>query len=101
MGEGDIGPVPEVEGSELTGTPRQSQDFHHAVPTMMPPDSDVSQALLLGEFADLKCIPRRQNDTVSAPFQFPDDGDEKRDVRRVVEIDPNLHSRYGMSSRGF
>jgi len=79
----------------LQGAPRQSQNFHHAISSVVPPDPHVRQSFLIGQFADLKRIPRGQDDTVAASFQFPDYWDEKRNVRRIVEIDPNRHSQRG------
>ena len=50
----------------------------------------VFQALQIREFTYLKRITSGQDDLVTSPLQLTQDGDEKRDMRRVIKVNPNL-----------
>ena len=75
---------------------RQTRPSHFEYPvfTVMSSYLGVSQAGLSGQFANLKGVTCRQNHGITTPFKFPDDGFEERNMRRVVQINPDCFCRH-------
>ena len=59
----------------------------------MMPHLDRRQPHFGRQFANLERITGGQYHGVPASFQFPDDGFEEWNVRRVVQINPDFHQK--------
>ncbi len=90
MRQGEVGLLTQGEGQQLQGAIKKPEDFHQLVLAVVTSDFRVLQPLLIGKFADLKGVARSQRHVEAARAQLLDDRLEERNVRRVVEIDPDF-----------
>src|SRR5438552_16412564 len=73
----------------MKSTREDSQHLEKFVLPKVPPDLFATQTKKLHKVRNLISIAGGQDDIIATRFEFPRDGNEKGDVRRVVEIDPH------------
>ena len=89
MGYRDVGPFDENSRGQLQYADRETQQLRNPVLTVVVTDFAVLQARKIGKLADLETVPRREENGVPLLLQLADDWQEERDVRRVLEINPD------------
>src|SRR3989337_4436409 len=77
------------ERDQLESANQESKYLEQFALPEMSPYPLVLKAISIGKAACLGAISRGENDGKSLLFQLPNDGFEERDVRRVVQIDPD------------
>ena len=81
----------------MHGSKNQSGHLTKLVLPGMTADEFIVQLKKIGQFAHLKTVARGDHHAIVAVLQFLDNGSEKWDVWRVVQIDPNLRFRMASS----
>src|SRR5438132_12565096 len=81
--------LPEQEGQQMQSPGADSKHLENFVLSKVAPDLFATQTKEVDKLRNLISIARGQDDIISTRFELASDGDEKRDVRRVVGLDPN------------
>src|ERR1700724_3732073 len=55
----------------------------------MPTDRSAVEIQLLGKSTNLETVPRCHQDVISTSLQLLNDGPEKRNMGRIVQVNPN------------
>ena len=90
---GDVGLRADHERQQLRGTPEGSSDLQALVRPVVTPDGGVREAEVVGQGTDLEGVPGRDHHRVPRSLQLTDDGKEERDVRSVVQVNPDSPGR--------
>jgi len=88
--DADGRPLTENDRRHLQHADAETSQFGQAVLPVMTADLRILQARHIRQFADLEAVPGGQDDFAVSPFQLPDNGLKERNVRGVLEIDPDL-----------
>ena len=91
MREREVGAVAQLSRKQLQTAPAQPPNFHKTILAVVTTNFDGCKPHLGGKIADLKRIARRQHNRVTALFKFADDGFEERNVRRIIQVNPDFH----------
>src|SRR5215471_16340275 len=66
----------------------------------MPADFGVANSLFVGQFTNLECIAGTDDDRKTASSEFLDYRFKKRNVRRIVQVKPNIGFGGGIAGPG-
>jgi hypothetical protein len=91
VGQRQAWALTQEERQQLKGTDHDPAELHGQILAVMAPDPAEGQALLFGEVADLESVAGGQDRLMAPSFQLADDRDEKRNMRGVIQVDPDLH----------
>src|ERR1017187_5847241 len=90
MRNGKVGPLEYDDGEQAQRTPTGSDYFEDASLAPVAPYYLAGEMVKLQEFTDLVGIPGREDDFIPFLLELFDNWQEKRDVRRIIQIDPDL-----------
>ncbi len=90
MGYSQLRPLPQYVGQELQRTNSDPRQLRHRMFAIVMSDAAIIQFHLVGELSHLEAIAGGEHDLVSSALQFRSNGPEERDMRRIIEINPDF-----------
>lgn len=78
------------EGGQLEGAPGQPGGFREAVLPVVTANLEVLEPFLVGQVADLESVAGGNEQRMAPGAELVNDGLEERNMRSVVEIEPDL-----------
>ena len=88
MGHGEARSLCESQRQQLHGTQGGPHHLQDPVLPVVPAHDLAREPMQAQQFANLVGVARRQKDLETPSFKPFDDGDEKRYVRRIIQVDP-------------
>jgi hypothetical protein len=101
MRNGKVGPLEYDDGEQAQRTPTGSDYFEDASLAPVAPYYLAGEMVKLQEFTDLVGIPGREDDFIPFLLELFDNWQEKRDVRRIIQIDPDFFRCSNRSGSAF
>ena len=99
VGERQVRLVPDSRGSQLEPPVDEAEKLHQGVLAVVLPDRLAFQPVEIDETGHLEAVAGCDHAVVAAVVQLIDDGLEQRDVRRIVEIDPDFFMFFRFHDR--